>query len=395
MNDVSIGRSCVSEGLKHISDQFDPEKFRSEYGDYEKCKDMTIAVLVYTYHEDDILRFINNMVERAAYPHRLYFYVAYSGLSEDTIRSLYRYMDDLHIVFRNIFPYCGTSQAYYTLDNMYEDEDYVMHIRHDVSARYNWDVFYINALQRLGDKAYIAEMLARYDVDVDPLSLRDVAVVRGVTGLVNNSCYFANSNYVSDKAYCRGVFFKHDFLFGRGPIFHVCQHDPYIRFGMGNFPYAVRLWTHGYNLYTLGKRYFSIYGWFSSVTNEERSSDDRFAANDFCSSTQHRIVKLYGIQNNDVDLGIFDLGQERTVESFNLYTGINIENDMISINSMLGRFGSNQVNILSKLFYSPVFREKLISSFGSIADFIQKINVILDRTDKQCDVLNLLSDCGF
>ena len=127
---------------------------------------------------------------------------------------------------------------------------------------------------------------------------------------------------VTEPITCR--FYSAHFCFTTGLFCREVQHDPNYYFHGEEISIAVRAYTHGYDLFTPHK----MIAWHEYTRRYRKKHwDDNNSWSVLNSNTYIRLRNLLGIDgaNDDIDLGIYGLGNVRSLSDYERYAGINFK----------------------------------------------------------------------
>lgn len=229
----------------------------------------------------------------------------------------------------------------YIINNLLRDEQYLLQI--DSHSRFvkDWDEVLLNQYLSLQDpKAIITHYPNSF---IPPDTFSPLLFSRlGLKGFDDNQIPQQQPipNIVDkyDKP-VKGAFFAGGCAFGESNIFRAVPYDPYLYFTGEEITMAVRLYTHGYNLYYPSESFM----WHYYNNNNVRPTHwqdhkDWFKLE---SMARSRIKQLLGIENtrniNDmVDFHKYALGTNRSLSSYCYYAGVNFKDQTLNDRAKTG-----------------------------------------------------------
>ncbi len=248
----------------------------------------------------------------------------------------------------------GTCGARYVCQQLYDGEDFVLHTdAHMRFARF-WDVAMISQWQKChNEKAVLADYAYHISKADMALPVDDPSFTTRATmecGVVNALFFESNSPelrmhvphiyHISEPVL--GAFVCAHCMFGRPLIDKVVPVDPNMDFVADESSVAVRLWTHGFDIWHAGVR--CIYHAYDTDASAPHGHDTSVAMVEGGITRQERqrrrLEKLFGVYDRqDVDLSGFDLGKERSLQTYQEFCGVDFRNMTIRKFAAEGTFG--------------------------------------------------------
>jgi hypothetical protein len=130
----------------------------------------------------------------------------------------------------------------------------------------------------------------------------------------------------------RGVHISAGFIFGPGEINKTVPYDPDFYFSGEETAMAVRYYTNGYNIYNSHKTI--VYHYYQRLGNVKHWDDD-INWSTYNRITHDRLDCLLG-RNNNYDLGLYGLGDKRSLMDYIKYSGIDFINCLIHKDTEMG-----------------------------------------------------------
>lgn len=315
----------------------DANKYKKDKAKFNKNPNKRkIFVHLPAYRDPELLPTIESALTNAKHPERLIFGVCHQFNKDDSFsKDLDKYRKDkrFRIIDMDYTEAKGLPFARYQINTMLLDEEYILQL--DSHHRFNkdWDNTLIEMHDGLKNdgvkKPLIAGYLPFYDPSDDPNS-RTKEPWQSVM-----SCFyphgtifirpaaFKNLNQITKPVPAR--FLSGHFCFGDNHWAKTIKHDVDIFFSGEEINLTVRSFTHGYDIYHPHK----VVIWHS-MTRKERDGilvwDDQNKRGENWSDSQNKarakIRQLLQTEYNGFDLTGYDLGKERSLHDYELYSGI-------------------------------------------------------------------------
>lgn len=287
----------------------------------EAYRNQTIRVLIPAFDNEYVLSTVRSFVENANNPDRLSFSICLYEKNENSnmLAELLK-IPRCHVIYRKPKSYKGIGDTLYLLETTCGNEDYTMLTEAFMYAVKDWDIALVEDAMRCGDNALISNWCGGFEYDKLPTTHRRGMGIRADVIQGNNHVGLHFGDPVYQNIPVRGYFAVTQCMFGRTKIFCECKHDPKMVGWTSETSYILSLWTHGYDVYHSAKSYiYRFYGvnGFAEPSNMINMSEDRLAA------------YIGFIDKDELDLGEFTPGNKRTVEMFEIATGVSFLNKFI------------------------------------------------------------------
>ncbi len=233
----------------------------------------------------------------------------------------------------------GACWARHQVQKLWQGEEYVLQIDSHMRFEPAWDEKLITMLAKCpSEKAVLTsypcaylppdklakstiQLLTAYKFDENDGILRFMGSIRGK----NNSVPLP----------IQGMFVSGNFLFGKSQMIKDVPYDPYLYFYGEEISLAVRLWTHGYDIYHPNENVlFHYYKEAGDKTNRTHWNDhDKWHV--LNGRAIKRLEYLLGAeekQNADVliDIEKYGLGNVRTLQQYQEVAGVNFKDKLLS-----------------------------------------------------------------
>ena len=314
----------------------------------------TILAQIVSYCDSELKNTILSLRGMAANPDRVHIAVCSQGDDKDTVEWL-KTIPNLTLKYYTKENAPGTCGARYECNRMLKDEQYVLHLDSHMRFSRDWDIVLLDQYTRCKDDKAILTGYCQgyneyYDESWDSEVYIDIALCAALIQTMGG--YYGGGitpylhvvhvrNTGGDPVH--GAMVSAHFLFGPSEIDREIPNDPSLYFVGDELPMALRYYTHGYNVYHPGvccvwhlyergkvlEQRGSTLQWPNSL--EERNLVKLWVE-------KKRIMKLYGIENNDQDLSGFELGKMRTLSEFEEFAGIDFKTKTIADFALRGEY---------------------------------------------------------
>jgi hypothetical protein len=138
-----------------------------------------------------------------------------------------------------------------------------------------------------------------------------------------------------------GAFICAGSLFAPAQAFREVPYDPYLYFSGEEVSYSARLWTHGWDIYSLNDAL--IYHEYDLSRGRPCHWDDHTDWHQLDNRSNARIRHLFGMENSieaEVlqELEHYSLGSERTLEEYEQFSDVRFKDKHIGVRAADGRF---------------------------------------------------------
>ena len=314
----------------------------------------TIHVQIASYSDPELKNTILSLRGMAANPDRVHIAVCCQGDDPAAIAWL-KTVPDLTAEYYTREEAPGTCAARYDCNRMLADEKYVLHLDSHMRFAKHWDVMLIDQLSRCRDeKAILTGYCQGYNEYLDEPTDADVfteeamceAIIETMGGYhgeaITPFLRAVHSRETGGKP-VRGALVSAHFLFGPAEIDREVPNDPHLFFVGDELPMALRYFTHGYNVYHPGICCVRHLYDRAKVLKEHgltvqwpNTLESRYLLKLWIE--KKRIMKLYGMEDSDLDLTGFDLGSERTLREFEEFAGIDFKTRTIARFALEGEY---------------------------------------------------------
>ena len=321
----------------------------------------TIFVHIAAYRDPDLVATLYNLIKKAAHPERLKFGICLQLDPLDPMSWREEVFPDhahLQVMHVDAADSRGVCWARSQAQRFYDGEDFLLQIDSHMRAIQNWDDLLV---QTWRDCNYSKAVLSVY-----PNSFYQPCQLETNTLPVMAAHRFDDYNILLPRALSRyqmpdqqpekplpSAFIAGGFLFGPGSIIENVPYDPDLYFCGEEISMAVRLWTHGYNIYCPNRLLlFHLYRMADGDGNTSATHwsdhEDWFQLNRRSMVRVHTLLKsihtapetLSPSQKDIASLIYYGLGEERTLSDYQSWAGIDFSMQKIEPKAIEGAYTS-------------------------------------------------------
>ena len=287
-----------------------------------------IFIQIASYRDPELVNTINDAIEKAADPNSLTFGICWQY---DDTEKLDKYINDprFKIIRIHYTQSRGACWARHLIQKLYCGEKYTLQLDSHHRFIQDWDRILIEMLENLRSKSkkpVLSTYVAPYEVGYPVANCGPCRMIAKATHDIGFN-FFPEfiPNHTELKGPIAARFISAHFLFADGTICTDCLYDPNIYFSGEEHTYAVRLYTHGYDLYHphLNVVYHEYTRNYRNKHWDDHTDPKKNAWYNLDAESKKRVRQLLGIQNYHIDLGIYDLGSERTLLDYQKYAKLN------------------------------------------------------------------------
>lgn len=323
-----------------------------------------IFIGIASYRDSELIPTLINMVGNSAHPEKLFISVCWQeetrdfSVFTDIGAKVTEATDDnpdvirmdyhgaiLNIHFVHFYQAKGACWARYCCEQYYTDESYFLQIDSHCRFIKNWDselIDYYNSLKDEFKKPVISGYPPGYiPATEDTEEVLNHGIARMVFNHFNDGDIpsFIPVALLDDKQHTRGCFLAGGFLFTIGQFVTDVPNDPQVFFLGEEISMSARAFTHGYDVVYPNKIFLyhfygrkgcdKIWGDHTQDKKEKKMVEKSWFERDKIS--KNRVRQVLGIlHSDDIDLGKYDLGTERTLEEYEYLTGILFSEQLIA-----------------------------------------------------------------
>ena len=302
----------------------------------------TILIEIAAYCDPELLNTVNSAIIQADNPDRIHFSICYQSDNLDDYNELKK-IKNCKVKYLKESEARGSVYARYLCQQMIADEKYIYQIDSHMRFVKHWDTKIIEQLNSLNDEKAILSVYPPFcNEDMMKLPLDDKTYdepaaggVMYTNGFREKETYFLNCNSIpiqndDYRAYKRNAFIAAGNFFTYSDAHREVLHDKEMYFYGDEMPMSIRLFTHGWNVYSPGESY--VYHQY------ERKNQKFPSVTDAMKIENQRLMALLNIKGTSDELGEFGLGNVRTLQEYEDFAGINFKDKVVYMNAETGEF---------------------------------------------------------
>ena len=291
---------------------------------------MTIFIQIASYRDPQLILTIKDALKHAKFPKNLRFGICRQYHPDDKFDDLSEYKDDKRFRILDVLytESKGVCWARNQVQQLYQGEDYTLQIDSHMRFEKEWDKTLINMVKHLKKKGFEKPLLTGYvssfDPDNDPggrvkepwRMVFDRFIPEGAVFFLPETI----PGWQDMKEPIPARFYSAHFAFTLGQFSKEVQHDPEFYFHGEEISIAVRAYTHGYDLFHPHK--VVIWHEYTRKGRTKQWDDDKewYKKNE---SSHKKNRQLFGMDGeSSIDHGIYGFGTERTLEDYEIYSGL-------------------------------------------------------------------------
>jgi hypothetical protein len=292
---------------------------------------MKIFVQIASYRDPDLKNTIQDLIHNAVYKRDLTFGICWQHSKEDFWDDITEYgkQQNIKIIDVDYTLSQGACWARNLTQSLYDGEEFTLQIDSHTRSEPEWDKKVIELYSNLcNNKAIISTyptiFIPGQKYEEYRKDLYSCHVYHMKNGLIS-----ARPRIIQNQTKpIRAVAIAAGFIFGPGKIISDVPYDPDFYFTGEESAIALRLFTHGYDLYHPNIKLF--YHYYTRKEQKKHWSDHK-NWHRYSTKCHKKLHCLLG-RNNDFDLGDYGLGNIRTIEHWRKYSGIDYINKKLHKN---------------------------------------------------------------
>ena len=294
----------------------------------------TLFVQIASYRDPELINTIDDALNKAKNPDLLTFGICWQ---HDGKENLDKYRNDprFKIIDIHYSHSKGACWARHLAQKLYTGEKYTLQLDSHHRFIKDWDIILIGMLEKLKPKSrkpVLTTYVAPYEVGK---TISESPPCKMVAKPTNDIGFNFSPEYIGDyrnlKEPIAARFVSAHFLFTYGYYCMECVYDPHLYFSGEEHTLAVRLYTYGYDLYH--PHINVVYHEYTRNYRTKHWDDHTDAKKDawylLDQGSKIRVRQLLGIENNNIDLGIYGLGKERSLDDYQKYAKLNFKTGLI------------------------------------------------------------------
>lgn len=294
-----------------------------------------IFIQIASYRDPQLLPTIRECISKSKYPENLVFSISWQHSKEDVWDNLDEFKNDerFKIIDIDYRESKGACWARNVLQQNYTNEKYTLQLDSHHRFIENWDEELINMFEGLVLKGHKKPLLTSYissfDPDNDPNGRVTIPWKMNFDRFIPEGAVFflpaGIDNYKELNEPIPARFYSAHFAFTLGDFVKEVPHDPEYYFHGEEISIAVRAYTWGYDLFHPHK----IIAWHEYTRKgrtKQWDDDKEWSGRNKNSHLRNRKLFEMDDEKKDIDFGIYDFGNVRTLEDYERYAGLSFKN---------------------------------------------------------------------
>lgn len=302
-----------------------------------------VFIQIASYRDPELPKTIEDCISNANDADRLVFGICRQYSKDDNFDNIDQWREDPRFRILDV-PWeeaQGVCWARNKVQQLYDGEEYTLQLDSHHRFVKGWDDILIKMINQLQDKGHSKPLLTAYipsyDPDNDPKGRVQVPWKMDFDRFIPEGAVFflpsAINNWKELDSPLPARFYSAHFTFTLGKFCTEVQHDPEYYFHGEEISIAVRAFTHGYDLFHPHR----LVAWHE-YTRKGRTKhwDDHqgpkkppeakpwHQRNKDSHLRNRKLFEMDGLKK-DIDFGIYDFGNVRSVRDYEKYAGINFK----------------------------------------------------------------------
>ena len=309
-----------------------------------------IFVQIASYRDPELIPTIKDCIAKAKYPKRLTFGICWQHSTDDEWDNLDEYKDNPAFTIMDV-PWNesgGLCWARHHIQKMWKGEEYTMQLDSHHRFLQDWDEVLIEMMGQTGSpKPIITAYAGMYDpkenklLNEEPYKMVPDKFTGGGTILFYPH---AIPNYKELDKPIPARFVSGHFFFTLGKHCEEYKYDPNIYFAGDEISLSIRSYTLGYDLfhphYTVIWHEYTREGrtkhWTDFDTQNKEAGLVEKPWWEMDGDSKRRLRHMLQEEDNDIDLGVYGLGNIRSHFAYEAYAGINFRRRKLHPNAVKG-----------------------------------------------------------
>lgn len=293
----------------------------------------SIFVHIAAYRDREVLPTLAALFSQAEHPGRIYVGICwqYEPFQGEAPLEAPMRADQIRIANYMASQSQGVGWARYKAQKLYKGETFTLQIDSHTRFAQHWDSFLVSQWQQCGDpRAVLSCLPAAYDQATGALKTAAANVSQPTefkdSGLLHLATVFLEEAPTQPVA---TAFACSKFVFAPAQLLKAMPSDPMVYFNEEDISLSLRIWSHGWNLYT--PIYPPLYHSFNT-TGKKRPL--HWKDNPNWTTLQQRALNRYAALLSETETAkqaAFGLGQARSLQDFKARYGIDFVNQQLGL----------------------------------------------------------------
>jgi hypothetical protein len=289
----------------------------------------TIFIQIAAYRDPELQATITDCLTKAKDQKNLKFCIAWQHCKEEKWDKLDQFVKDERFIILDI-PFeesKGVCWARNKIQQFYNNETYSLQIDSHTRFVQDWDIELINMHELLLSKGHQKPVISTYAPFYNP---REEPRLFPPTAMVferftKGGAVLFTQLYIYDRKITAPIpakFYSAHFCFAAGAFCKEVPHDPDYYFHGEEISIAARAYTHGYDFFHPNKTIL-YHQYFRNGVSRHWQDNLDWLELEKKSLFRNRV--LLGMEDGEIDFGVFGLGGIRSLEDYENYTGLNFK----------------------------------------------------------------------
>lgn len=310
-----------------------------------------IFVQIAAYRDPELIPTIQDCIKKSKYPDRLTFGVCWqNGPDEKEVEKFLKSVPRLKYINIPHFESQGLCWARSLIQKMWDGEEYTLQLDSHHRFAENWDVELeeMMVLTESPKPILTSYCDSYYPMEPEKKVLNRPLQMNGVGFTAHGTIKFQPvpiENFENLNKPIRARFVSGHYYFTLGEHCAEYKYDPYIYFCGDEISLSIRSFTLGYDLFHPHKnlvwheysRRYRIKHWDDFNKENKESGNVKETWNEIDNRGFKRLRQMLREEDNNLDLGEYDLGDVRSHREYELYAGLNFKERMIHEDALAGK----------------------------------------------------------
>lgn len=295
-----------------------------------------IFVHIAAYRDPETLHTINDLLNKASRPEKISVGLVQQVMPGDATVPPLAHVRSIQVDARESQGTCWARNLGYTL---YRGEDFILQIDSHMRFAEHWDERMLAELAACpSEKAMLTAYAPSYEPPNTILNNNPTALIPQAFNA--SGCLLQCGRLVTNPPSTPSQMFliSGHLMFARAQWIHEVPYDPYLYHTGEETTLAVRLWTHGWDLYN--PRQALVWHQYTRQ-DQPRHWHDHPEGWAFASRGHQRTLHILGMAEAPadalIDVGAYGFGTIRTLSDYQFFSGIDFEQRTITPHAMEGR----------------------------------------------------------
>jgi len=307
-----------------------------------------IFVRIAAYRDPECEWTLKDLFEKAAEPERIFAAVCwqYSPHEDPSSVRIHAFREQVRTVPVPAALSRGVCWARHSLERLWRGEEYTLQI--DSHSRFiaGWDRALLEELAACPSEKPVLSCNPAPYLPPHELSAHARPTIRVAQAFASGSLRFhAHSLDRAPERPLNGAFVAAGFVFSSSKILEEVPYDPELYFNQEEAAYSLRLYTHGWDVFSPSRNV--LYHYYNVQSDDAKSLrplhwQDNLDWRTYDARARARFDVLTGARNvpsdSDLRLGPYGVGAARSVADFEAYSGVDFERKSISERARRGLF---------------------------------------------------------